>query len=68
MRRMAMTLTINSITITKVSLYLLMETVRSANIIAAVIPALRKITVDVADDDVSGESAVFVQCCEIANF
>jgi hypothetical protein len=47
-------------TITKVSLHLLWEAFVSANIVAAVIPALRKLTVEVADDDVSGKSLLFI--------
>jgi hypothetical protein len=62
-----MTLIINSLTITKVSVHLPEQIFWSTNIIAGVIPALRKLTVEVADDDVSGKSAVSIHFSEIAN-
>jgi hypothetical protein len=46
--------------ITNVSLLPLGQAYGGANIAPAVIPALRKLTVEVADDDVSGKSAVSI--------
>ncbi len=45
-------------TITKVSFHLLIQAYERTDIMPAVIPALRKLTVEVADDDVSGKSAL----------
>jgi hypothetical protein len=52
-------------TITNVSLPLKLG-FGSTNIVPAVIPALRKLTVEVADDDVSGKSAVLSLWKEVA--
>jgi hypothetical protein len=54
-------------TIINVSLLLLRPAHGSTNIVLAVIPALRKLTVEVADDDVSGKSAVLNVCKETTN-
>lgn len=56
----------NSMTITNASLPL-RPVFESTNILAAVIPALRKLTVEVADDDVSGKSSVLNLWMEVAN-